>query len=461
MSTHRFFPPKILICAIVFFIAIWVNHACTKKLVSQGETHLAAPSVGMDTINRWVSWNVLFKEGTSSAATKTGLSAIENDIRTYIRSFDPTYNARFRIFYCPCDTLLFNMAVTPIDASGQSVSVPAPPPSAPGGSGDVLYVSHNNLINTEDTATLHLTSDKVVIPSSVTVNRSVLAVIDTGIDTTLFSSKLRDLVWAPPAGVAGLFNFVSNIRSERENFRDDHIGRHGTAVTALALHAMNSSATRPRIMVLKALNSRKQGSTFTVSCALSYAVQNSATVINASLGYYETGGTIDSVFRHYVAKCNTVSPEPIVIFAAAGNMPGTHNPAWLCNPATAFNRLTGYRLFYPACFSASMSHVVSVTGLSSLYNTSCLYQNYSSDYVSIGVLNNGDCCKYYIPFLASGYEGSSYATPVACGKAMSCMPAAAGAGILNCVQSSSLADPRWLSVVKDGRFMNYDDDRIW
>ena len=379
----------------------------------------------MDTsAHPWGSWNVLLKDGLDYNARSAAIQSVEDNITAKFQAtFNPSiFTLHLNVYYCPCDSSLYNIGAKVIDASGQSVTNPPPPPPPPGGSGDVLLVSNNNLMvdSLLDIAdsTKNLVLGDPVKPTKV--DPSILAIIDTGLDTTYFSSEIQTLVWSDPSG-STIYDVVD---ANTNMLFDDHPGRHGTIVTGLALQALKDRNSilgstlniLPKVMVLKALNSNKQGSTFSVSCALSYAIQHKAALVNASLGYLETTtGQIDAVFRHYIDLCHT---KTITVFAAAGNTPGTHNPGQICLPAPTSNQLGPSRMFYPACFTTTFSNVLAVTGLADTHH-SCFYQNYSPAIVELGVRQKdlANCCHFSVPF-ANG-EGTSFATPVACGTALS------------------------------------------
>ena len=410
----------------------WFKSNKNKGVPHAQEDPLSRKQPGLDTVsNRWGSWNILLKPGTNSAAASAAILAFENNMIDKFNLANPSlsgFTIHFDIFYCPCDSLLFNIGATLLDGNGESAVTPPPPPPS-GGSGDASLVSFNHaMVNTDDTAehepppysTVGVKLDLSVPGKIMRTDTQILAVIDTGIDTGYFSSEIRKLIWTAPEGPT-IFNTVY---SNSADLRDDHIARHGSVVTALALRTLKEQETQldltndlPRIMVLKALDKKKRGSTFTVSCALSYAIQHKAALVNASLGYYETSGLVDSVFRHYVLLC--ANPEkPITIFAAAGNLPGNRARDEICRPGTD-NLLTSSRMFYPACFSAAFNHVFAVTSLRDSH-TSCFYQNWSPEFVTLGVLqkneNSDTCCRFAVPFAIA--EGTSFATPVASGMAM-------------------------------------------
>jgi hypothetical protein len=239
---------------------------------------------------------------------------------------------------------------------------------------------------------------------------------------------------------------------------DDDKHKHGTAVTAVALKSFEkpngSNAPKPRIMVLKVLNENSRGTTFTISCGLSYAAKKHATLVNASLGYY-SNGIADSVLRHYVSLCNSASPTPIPILAAAGNIPGDHLSGSLCMNAHPENELNGHRTFHPGSFSLEFPNVICVTTLRE-ENSACFYQNFSSTYVTVGVLNNrSNCCIFPVSFSSIRYyEGSSFATPFASGNIMACLMQTPGATISSCKGQWSTIPAGQTPVTVGGKFID-------
>lgn len=380
---------------------------------------------GMDPkLKRWGSWNVLFKPNTSPDKRAQAIIKIEDALLAQIRSnpAHSSYTIQFELFYCPCDTLLYNLGATLLDGSGTALISPPPPPP-PGGSGDVVLISYNNPIVETDTLSggYALDTTKRLQLSDSTMKTKfatqTLAIIDTGIDTLRFSPEIRQLMQDQ-----SMYNITSPATG---SFFDDHPQKHGTVVTAIALQALmdrNKVLTQnerqnnlPKLMILKALDHHKRGTTFTVSCALSYAVQNDATAINASLGYFDDKHMVDSVLHHYV---QLASQKNIYLFAAAGNLNVPKVASSICREATAAQSLLkDDHRFFPACFSPEFSTLFSVTSLTNP-GASCFYQNYSPEYISMGVIQtNSHCCHFTVPFASA--EGTSFATPVACGTALS------------------------------------------
>ncbi len=368
------------------------------------------------------SWNVLFKDGISTASRADAIAAIRDSLIKYYLINYPGITPKFDFsLFCICDSSLYNLNIRFVDGAGESVSSPPPPPPGPNGSGDFLNV----LQITQNIPIVELLDDDSIIPGKKEIigearqvsTNAVLAVIDTGLDTTLFKSGMDKLIWRKNGQQRTIFNFLPGGNIDR--IEDDHKQKHGTAVTAFALQNIGLATAYPKIMVLKALDSFKRGTSFSVSCAMSYAIQNRATLINASLGYY---GTSDPILRNYFEKTLKFKPDPIPVFVSAGNVLSTHNPWEYCKNVTTNDNELGAnsKFFYPACFTKEFSNITAVTSLNAVLRP-CFYQNYSMRFVSLGVFNPipSRCCQYTVEF--KNYEGSSFATPVASGKMIDCI----------------------------------------
>ena len=381
-----------------------------------------------------LSWNILFSPGTDKPTRDKTIQNIKNFIKDY-KDADgklldlPTLPVEA---FCPCDTLLYTLNFDPI-IGGVGKSLTSPPPSSvPTANGDYAGVSKlsenisidesfqfnppDSFLKDPKQREARPTGIARIYSEKIDPNQ-ILAIIDSGIDTALFSGEKRKLIWAESGGAPTIFNFLPN--QPIGDFVDNTSHKHGSAVAALALAAMGNTSTTiyPRIMILKALDGNNAGSIFSVSCALSYAVQKNATIINASLGYY---GEVDSILQHYVNMTTTHVPA-IELFASAGNTRGSHDPALLCKTPTD-SVLKSPRLFYPACFrSATSDNITSVTQLNDL-STACFYQNFSDQFVSLGVHNRDPfkCCFMSVQFTngIEYYEGTSFAAPIASGLRM-------------------------------------------
>jgi hypothetical protein len=382
-----------------------------------------------DSTHKWfTNWNILFHAGATSTEIDDVLRGLKNYIEKYIAQFNAAHPGNHfqvdsHMVHCPCDPLLYNMNTTPsIGASGSTT--PPPPPPGHGLSGDLVAV--NNFTERD----LLPEKKEIFLPVQVKFHNpgidksKTLAVMDTGLDGLRFANRFNGLLWEDPGSKLTLRNFqFYHNRLPLDYMEDDDAQLHGTAVTTVALmefeKATVNSKPLPRIMVLKVLDETGLGNSFSTSCALSYIAQKKATLINASLGYY-SNGIVDPILLHYVDLCSNKKSIPML--AAAGNTPGRHNPADICGPKDNARELTKANTFDPASYSTKFPNVISVTTLKNS-TTPCRLQNFSVTYVSVGVVNDNSlsCCKFLVPFLNAGYEGSSFATPFVSGKIMACL----------------------------------------
>jgi hypothetical protein len=277
-------------------------------------------------------------------------------------------------------------------------------------------VDSNGTVSSPSSAPPVLTSGLIGFSGHPEVSgKIVLGIIDSGIDSTLFDQSIFQKLFAPDG--SGKINFAAGAPASA--YQDNDAVRHGSAVAAIALNAFYSQSQAdgkqelPRLMVIRALDDKGIGTTLSVSCALSYAIRHRVSLINASLGYWNAQ---NAVINHYLRQSGKYG---IPVVAAAGNDPRDHTPA-VCGVAIdGHNLLRPGNMFFPACQSVDPQYcIISVTGLSNPI-LPCRYQNFSSRYVSVGVVNKSNsCCGFSLPFINSGYvlDGSSFATPVISGR---------------------------------------------
>jgi Subtilase family len=425
----------IIIILILLILLFWC--ACFRKHCPPGVV------TKTDTVVHWLSWNLLF-EPSKVGNTANAVQDLEAYLRNYVKSVNPADTVMFNENHCPCDPLLTNIDATLVGGSGYTVPVPPTNPN-PRPSGDYVlsnnlgmavpdYIDSNQITNNpqySDTSHFVPNNASGALPKT-------LAVIDTGLDTVTFKIAYPNTIWAgnllwqsATATGATLFNVVPG---EPGNvLMDNNPVKHGTAATGIALgqiHHLNF-ARIPRIMSIRAFDDSERGSIYTASCAMNCAIENKADYINASWGYF---GQENYVLKYYMAKANR---KGIRVFAAAGNTPGRHERVDVCsgrlNTQNDLGRLKGSdSLFYPASFAPDMENLISVTQLNDSISPSpgkfvpCYYQNYSSNYITVGAYDTqhsvNPCCSFQIPFLTRNIEGSSFATPVITGIIMSIIP---------------------------------------
>jgi hypothetical protein len=436
---------KTLFLLFILFVALWQT-SCHPRIHGGPPTHHAST---------WLNWNYVFKEGTDSATRQATIAQITGAISNVrsVKSTDTSnpnggvagtrqiavhpltsylsgYLSRVirasngfaldntQVHFCSChDSLLWNVtADLNIGGSGQSTPAPPPPPSPGASGGSVAVVDSNGSVSSPSSVPPVLGSGLIEFSGHPEVSEKVvLGIIDSGIDSTLFDKNVFQKLFAPDG--SGKINFVQGASASA--YQDGDPVRHGSAVAAIALNAFYTQAQAdgrqelPRLLVIRALDDHGMGSTLSVSCALSYAIRHKVSLINASLGYWNAR---NAVIDHYLQQ-SAKSRIPVV--AAAGNDPRGHTPN-VCGVAIdGHNLLRPGNMFFPACQSVDPQYcIISVTGLSNPV-LPCRYQNFSSRYVSIGVVNKSNsCCGFSLPFINNSYvlDGSSFATPVISGQ---------------------------------------------
>ena len=300
----------------------------------------------------------------------------------------------------------------------------------------------------------------------------VVAVLDTGIDTT----RLIDprVLWTNPGEKSGTddadgncydgdrkgWNFLAN----SPDITEDHPNLHGTLVTKYIIDAMkNDPRNFVQIMPLKTHDNTGYGDLFSTICALHYAIDKGANIINASWGFY----FYDKIPHPYLSDLitNVMKDKGILFVTAAGNkMEDADNYAKQLyfetngtNIPDSLLRNLSYHRFYPATLSGSKNNVVAVT-TNDKENVSPT-QNYYSDFVNIGVMADTvspTSMKFRLPFPnATGYiSGSSFATAILTGAVAAHVPAdqfAPGidkSAILDWLETNSSSDVIPLTVTR-------------
>lgn len=258
----------------------------------------------------------------------------------------------------------------------------------------------------------------------------IIAVLDTGVDTTQFINPL--FVWKNKSNGGSCYtndkagwNFVDS----NANITDNNLGIHGTLVSQYIINEFRNSATNfVQIMALKTHDANGVGDLFGITCAIHYAMAKGAKIINASWGFYNYH---DNPLPYLDSLITKVLPQKgVLFFAAAGNkIPqddslakeiykqqhgGTEitDSTWLRN--------LEFHNFYPANLSSEQNNVITVTTTNEL--TVSPTQNYSGKYADLGVKADSvrpDHMLFRQPFVNGPdkyISGSSFATPIAAGK---------------------------------------------
>jgi hypothetical protein len=281
------------------------------------------------------------------------------------------------------------------------------------------------------------------LPSSIE-KPFIIAITDTGIRPGNWFSSIQNSFWANDGETTGSDNDRNGMTGDvsgwdfvnHSNNLYDPIG-HGTRVTSLIHEQLTDSEwamNKVRFMFLKTHNEKGEGLLFDNLCALSYARQKGVKIINASWGFYNPQ---PSPLLSYFMK--ELSSSGIVVVAAAGNTNATSDSLaetkWGIGRSDLRN--SSRNPFWPASHSFTFSNVISATTLHAEQKADgklipperligvCSNQNFSAQYVNVGVLNNGNqALRPPIPFCDIVYiinptqttSGSSYAAPVISGK---------------------------------------------
>jgi hypothetical protein len=263
----------------------------------------------------------------------------------------------------------------------------------------------------------------------------LIAVLDTGVDTTQIVSgtylwrnkKERSL----PGGdhdsncyeddISG-WNFID----ANNDILDNNNNLHGTLVSNYIINEFRSSPNNVvQIMALKTHDQTGSGDLFSSICAIHYAVDNGANIINASWGfyYYQDGPHpyLDSLIT------TGLNQKGILFVTASGNKIDAidqnaqamyQSEHGIAMPDSLLRNLE-FHNFYPACLSRPDNNVVTVTTTDGSKISAT--QNYASRYVDVAVKADtvdASGMRFELTFSSSPLyiSGSSFATAIAAGK---------------------------------------------
>jgi len=317
----------------------------------------------------------------------------------------------------------------------------SPNPGGPsGGNGPVLFCSNLNL-NLRELSPDPVTTSTVVDTSWLVPGTGAgltIAVFDSGLDS-IPGSEITNLgqtcLLTGDASSQNGWNFVYN----NSNTRDDIQDLHGTRVTKLIIDQIRRyRGDNINILPVKIFDSTGKGSLYGILCAVAYAANAGAKIINASFGFYhyadaDTSGAFQqenlmhAYLSHYLAK------NSMLLVAAAGNDNLEED--------TTFAKVTGWtsdttlreldtNRFYPAYFALTDTNIISVTTVSPQTHSPsrCPLENFSPKSVDVGVncdtIYQGydffDPLQVYTTrrglYRTKTITGSSFATPIVTGR---------------------------------------------
>jgi hypothetical protein len=263
----------------------------------------------------------------------------------------------------------------------------------------------------------------------------LIAVLDTGIDTmnvvrTQYLWKNKGEKTGSPGDDDGNCypndRFGWNFINGSPQIHDDNLSLHGTLVSQFILAQFETSPSNfPQIMSLKTHDGNGRGDLFSAICALHYAMDKGANIINASWGFYYYH---DNTHPYLDSLITTVLKEKGILFITASgnkidqvdayaqmiyqNEHGTTLPDSLLRDLEIHN-------FYPACLAEEINNVMVATTTNAERISPT--QNYSSRYVDFGVVADTidpTFMKFQVPFTIDPLyiSGSSFAAAILTGK---------------------------------------------
>ena len=206
-------------------------------------------------------------------------------------------------------------------------------------------------------------------------DRIVIAVLDSGLDFDHPSLPHYQnfSLWMPPAGSCYElgYDFVNNI-----GIADDNHG-HGTQVTSVILDALDPYDVPVAIMPLKISSWSGAVSLWDMYCAINFAVQNGANIVNISAGWYGAPNIV-------IHKIIEDHPE-ILFVVSAGNegfntdiIENTHFPS-------------GFHMFdnpNPGFPNIEFSNLISVGAMDETRSDLAWFSNFGK--LSIGIVAAGE-----------------------------------------------------------------------
>jgi hypothetical protein len=263
----------------------------------------------------------------------------------------------------------------------------------------------------------------------------VVAVLDTGIDTV--NVVRSQYLWKNLAEkgtsttdpdsncyTADLFGW--NFINQSADIRDDNLSLHGTLVSDYIIEEFKTSTKNfVQIMSLKTHDNQGRGDLFSSICALHYAMDKGANIINASWGFYYYQDNPHPYLDSLITK--VLKQKGILFVTASGNKIDEvdtyarmryQEEHGITIPDSLLRNLEIHN-FYPACLGVVDNNVIVATTTSG--NIVSSTQNYSSRFVDFGVMADTigpGFMRFQVPFTTDPLfiSGSSFATGILSGK---------------------------------------------
>lgn len=271
--------------------------------------------------------------------------------------------------------------------------------------------------------------------SSAGKDTVIIAVLDTGTDTLgiippqYLWRNVKEKQSASTDADGNCYEkdtFGWNFTDHTANIRDDNPGRHGTIISQLIIREFASSPKNfVQLMTLKTHDKDGYGDLFSTICALHYAIDKGANIINASWGFYYYQPNPHPYLDSLITK--VMSDKGILFVTASGNKideidalaKARHQAEYgVTIPDTLLRNLNIHN-FYPACLSDAGNNVVVATTTDGAKVSPT--QNYSNRYVDFAVVAdsvNATSMRFEVPNSApmTHVSGSSFATAILSGK---------------------------------------------
>ncbi len=262
-------------------------------------------------------------------------------------------------------------------------------------------------------------------PGPSTGDTVVVAVFDSGVDPDVVRNQLYT---NPDTSCMGPFsNNGWNFPAVSNDWLDDIPRKHGTVVAKMIVDQMYKGGnTYIKILPVKVHSSAGVSHLSDILCALMYARNRGANLINASFGFYapviaassdtvSAGALLFKAFLQEYFKDNNM-----LMIAAAGNIDPVNEPFVYNSPDPDALRNLDSVSFFPASFAQSIPNIFAVTTVSESTGSQSPHQNFSRRVVDVGVNADAVSGTNYVfihPYhIDSTVQGSSFAAPVVTGK---------------------------------------------